>query len=206
MTLFLPTNTTPYEKVEVSPVVVFSILDSWLRRPEQPGKGAPSYAVGALIGTFDDNTVSIENCFADVFQEEIGKVWVDHKVSKLTRQPTIAIKQDLHEAWEVLMKKLSPNEYVVGWYSTKMSIAAPRISDFYFQRIKRDPILLYVNPSLENGNIDIQTFYCNSLELPGQTKLQSHFLPVPYSFSEGSYDKNTRMWAIWRWSNKQWIC
>lgn len=57
--LNLATGSDPYDKVIVHPVVVFNILDHWIRRPDTKQR-----VIGTLLGSItEDGNIEIHNCY-----------------------------------------------------------------------------------------------------------------------------------------------
>lgn len=57
--LHIPTGLAPYERCIIYPVVVFNILDHYIRRSESSDR-----VIGTLLGVInDDDVVEIRNCF-----------------------------------------------------------------------------------------------------------------------------------------------
>ncbi|WFD17927.1 hypothetical protein MCAP1_000138 [Malassezia caprae] len=92
--------------VKVHPVALFSILDHFLRRDASQPR-----VIGTLLGTRSENEVEIRNCFA-VPHSESQDPWQIHLDAEHHRRML-----DLH-------LRVSPEEVVLGWYSTSPELNA----------------------------------------------------------------------------------
>ncbi|CAO3663837.1 unnamed protein product [Umbelopsis vinacea] len=99
----------------INPVVLFSILDHYLRRNEGQER-----VIGTLLGVrSDDGTeVEIRNCFNVPHQENDSEVAVD---------------MEHHRAMFELHQRVNPKEVIVGWYATgsELNSYSALIQDFY---------------------------------------------------------------------------
>jgi translation initiation factor 3 subunit F len=69
--LFLSASTTPYENVLIQPVVIYNILDHFIRRNEQQFR-----VVGTLVGIINERgIVEVRNCYP-VPHSESDKVYL----------------------------------------------------------------------------------------------------------------------------------
>ncbi|KAI8145874.1 maintenance of mitochondrial structure and function-domain-containing protein [Fennellomyces sp. T-0311] len=96
-------STAPHQRpftCTVSPVVLFAVLDHYLRRDEHQDK-----VVGALLGARspDGTEVEIRNSFSVIHTEEDSQIVLDkeHYTSM----------HDLHQ-------RVNPEEVILGWYTT----------------------------------------------------------------------------------------
>ncbi|KAF7725937.1 hypothetical protein EC973_009174 [Apophysomyces ossiformis] len=83
----------------VSPVVLFAVLDHYVRRDEQQSK-----VVGALLGVRSDDgsEIEIRNTFSMIYTEESNELMVDKEHYRNMH--------DLHQ-------RVNPEETVLGWYA-----------------------------------------------------------------------------------------
>lgn len=83
----------------VSPVVLFSVLDHFLRREEQHDK-----VIGALLGirSPDGTEVEIRNSFSVIFTEESSQIVLD---------------KDHYTSMHDLHQRVNPEEVILGWYT-----------------------------------------------------------------------------------------
>lgn len=95
-------STAPYQRpftCSLSPVVLFSVLDHFLRRDEGQEK-----VVGALLGARspDGTEVEIRNAFSIIYSEEHSEIKLD--------------KEHYANMFE-LHQRVNPEESILGWYS-----------------------------------------------------------------------------------------
>ncbi|ORY91110.1 maintenance of mitochondrial structure and function-domain-containing protein [Syncephalastrum racemosum] len=95
-------STAPYQRpftCSLSPVVLFSVLDHFLRRSEGQEK-----VVGALLGARspDGTEVEIRNAFSIIYSEEQSEIKLD--------------KEHYANMFE-LHQRVNPEETILGWYS-----------------------------------------------------------------------------------------
>jgi translation initiation factor 3 subunit F len=81
--------------VTIHPVVLFTILDHYLRRAEGQAR-----VIGTLLGTRHDNEVEVKSSFAVLHSETDEQVAVDMEYLKTM--------YDLHH-------KVNPKEVILGW-------------------------------------------------------------------------------------------
>ncbi|KAJ1827286.1 hypothetical protein LPJ73_008810 [Coemansia sp. RSA 2703] len=109
------TATTTAQQCYIHPVVLFSILDHYLRRNDNQER-----VIGTLLGVRSDDgrVVEIRSCFAVPHFETSDQVEVD---------------MEHHRSMFSLHKKASAREQIVGWYATgnQLSKYAALIQDFY---------------------------------------------------------------------------
>lgn len=124
--------------VKVHPLVVFSILDHFIRRQQGQER-----VIGTLLGERDDatGTVVISNAFAVPHTEKDGEV---------------AVGQATNKTMYSLLSRVNPSERIVGWYATADDVGNPSnessllIHDFYIQECGM-PVHLVVDTSLVDG-------------------------------------------------------
>ena len=104
--------------VKVHPVVLFSIADSYERRPAESHR-----VIGTLVGNVDKQCIEVTNCFCIPHKEHEDKVEAD-----------IAYAQEMFE----LNKKVAPHEALVGWFATGSEITSHSalIHDYYARETK----------------------------------------------------------------------
>jgi len=146
-------------KCKVHPVVIFSILDHFLRKNEDNYR-----VIGTLVGNFSENYVEIKNCFP-----------VPHIEGE-----EIQIDSEYHQTVLNLHRKVSPNEIVVGWYSTGNEIndASTIVQEFYSKEMGRDPLHLTVDTNLTNLEMDIKTYITSTISFQPDLVLGVQFIPI----------------------------
>ncbi|KAJ8605153.1 hypothetical protein CTAYLR_000496 [Chrysophaeum taylorii] len=123
--------------VKVHPLVVFSILDHFIRRQEGQER-----VIGTLLGSRDEATVEVQNAFAVPHSEKEGEV---------------AVGQATNKTMSGLLARVNASEKIVGWYATTPPTPARPINDstslihdFYLQECE-EPVHLVVDTSMADG-------------------------------------------------------
>ncbi|CAM9300731.1 unnamed protein product, partial [Discosporangium mesarthrocarpum] len=137
--------------VKVHPMVLFSILDHYLRRPENQKR-----VIGTLLGKVVANVVEVTNSFA---------------VPHLEKNEEVAVGKDFNKQMLTLQQKVNARETIVGWYATSfdgVSIVdgSSLIHDFYTQECE-SPIHLVVDTALKDNRVGCKSFISTSLEISG---------------------------------------
>ncbi|CAB4411502.1 unnamed protein product [Rhizophagus irregularis] len=105
--------------VSVNPVVLFSVLDHYLRRQEKQHR-----VIGTLLGvrSEDGSEVEVRNCFPVSHDETDNQVAVD---------------MEYHRNMFELHKKVNAKEVIVGWYATGSNLNQwnALIQDFYSREV-----------------------------------------------------------------------
>lgn len=141
------------QSVRVHPVVLFSILDHYTRRPEQQEDGR---VIGTLLGWVTDKHVEIVNSFAVPHSEKADEV---------------AVGQNYNRTMYSLHQRVNKREQVVGWYATSIggvSIvdSSSLIHDFYSHECD-NPVHLTVDTSLTNDTVSVRAFVSAPLQISG---------------------------------------
>jgi translation initiation factor 3 subunit F len=186
-TLHLDLDDEPYKLVEIHPAVLFSILDQYVRpRREQENNDPRDRLIGSLLGFFgNDGVVHVTNCFP-----------VPHKEEKPDQ---FALNMDCLKRMLNLHSTVSPQQQLVGWYSTAFNSASVLVHNFYAKEINRSPVHLLLDlGSLDKGVLSINCYYTISVHFidknkpvpvnrknPDDKKLQEHFRPIRYMIKSG---------------------
>lgn len=144
----------------VHPVVIFSICDSYVRRPDQADR-----VIGTLLGSISpDGTVDIRNSYA-----------VPHNESS----DQVALDIDYHHNMLMSHQKVNPKEVIVGWYSTGFgpSGGSALIHEFYSREVAH-PVHLTVDTGFRNGEAAIKAYVSFNLSL-GDRQLAAQFQEIP---------------------------
>lgn len=122
-------------KYKVHPVVVFSILDHYKRRTDGQKR-----VIGTLLGEVDEvtNVCHIKNCFPVPHQET---------------EDDVALDLEYHTNMLRLSERVSPNEKVVGWYSTgdELNYVSSLMHEVYKSQIE-EPVLVTVDVNVTKFN------------------------------------------------------
>ncbi|KAJ6826764.1 eukaryotic translation initiation factor 3 subunit F-like [Iris pallida] len=144
----------------IQPVVLFSICDSYVRRPDQSDR-----VIGTLLGSVSaDGVIDIRNSYA-----------VPHSESA----DTVALDIDYHHNMFASHKKVNPTEVIVGWYSTGFGVSggSALIHEFY-SREAANAVHLTVDTSFIKGEASIKAFVSSTLSLADRP-LAAQFYEIP---------------------------
>jgi len=152
-----------YKHVEIQPVVIFTILDHYIRRPKATTKKDDERVIGTLLGRIDDGIVLVSNCFTVPHTEE-----------------QLSINMIFHQQMSRLHKDANPDEQIVGWYSTTKADVLSNsmlINDFYTREmVGAPPIFLYLDTTLKTLDW-VRCMYLYDVQI-GDRKLQRQFRPL----------------------------
>ncbi|KAJ2617075.1 hypothetical protein H4S08_000496 [Coemansia sp. RSA 1365] len=148
----------------IHPVVLFSILDHFLRRNDSQDR-----VIGTLLGVRSDDgrVVEIRSCFA---------------VPHFETEEEIQVDMEHHGAMFALHKRANTREQIVGWYATgnKLSKYAALIQDFYSREAAPfSAVHLVVDTDMSNGQLPIQCLHGSPIGI-GAHPENCLFLPLPY--------------------------
>jgi len=188
--LHLDLDEVPYKYVEIHPVVLFSILDNYIRRNENQER-----VVGTLLGVLQgDGVVKVTNCYT-----------VPH-----TEKEQLTFNLEFHRNMMALHSTVAPYEQIVGWYSTSFNNNSVLLHNFYAKEINGYPIHLLLDPSsLVNGELAINCYYSVTVHFgdrqkiqhqrkqPEEKRLQEHFRPLRHTIksAQGEHTALERMIA-----------
>jgi len=146
-TIHLDLDDEPYKLVEIHPVVLFSILENYIRREDGIDR-----VIGTLLGFFgSDGIVQITNCYTVPHNEKPDQ---------------FALNVDFHKRMLTLHGTVAPHQQVVGWYSTAYNSASVLVHNFYAKEMNRAPVHLLIDPaSLEKGLLSVNGFYSLTVHL-----------------------------------------
>ncbi|KAI7824492.1 Mov34-domain-containing protein [Kickxella alabastrina] len=158
------TATTTAQQCYVHPVVLFSILDHYLRRNENQER-----VIGTLMGVRSDDgrVVEIRSCFAVPHFETSDQVevYVEH-----------------HQSMLALHKKASAREEIVGWYSTGSTLSkyAALIQDFYSREAAPfGAVHLLMDTDMTDGQLGVKCMQGSAIGA-GAHPENCLFLPLPH--------------------------
>lgn len=98
LSLDIENSTDPFKHVEIQPVVIFSILDHFIRRQKESDR-----VIGTLLGRVEDGVVLVSNCFTVPHAEDSKGVYI---------KPATF---DYHRNMCKLYAEINPDEQIVGW-------------------------------------------------------------------------------------------
>jgi translation initiation factor 3 subunit F len=170
-------QTGPFCKIH--PVVVFSILDHYIRRPEG------NRVIGTLLGSVSEGFVEISNCFPVPFSEGDEQV-----LAILPNFVQLGMDMEYHQSTLELYRKASPKEVIVGWYSTGAQVNdnSVLIHDFYAKETGGSTVHMLLDTDISKLKFDIKTFVNTNVSLHEMT-LGSQFISVPNEIVGNSADK-----------------
>jgi translation initiation factor 3 subunit F len=162
-------TTGQFFSCKVHPVVVFNILDHFIRRNEG------HRVIGALLGYNNDGTIEIKNCFP-----------VPH-----TEGEQVGVDPDYFHNMLDLHRKVSPKEIIVGWYATGIDIDenSVLIHEFFVKEMNQTPIHLLVDTGLTDYSLSIKAYTSSNISFSEDKVLGAQFLPVPVEFTMFDLEK-----------------
>jgi len=159
----------PQISVKVHPVVIFNILDLFIRRNEGQDR-----VVGTLLGVNVDGVIEIRNCFP-----------VPHYEGE-----QVAVDMEFHRNMCDLHQRTAPKEVIVGWYATGLDITENSviIHDFYTNASATTAVHLLVDTALTNDTLGIRAYVGSNLSF-GDKNLGAYFQPVSLEMLSLDVDK-----------------
>ena len=149
-------------RVQVHPMVLFCVLDHFLRRPEHQKR-----VIGSLLGTVNAGVVEITNCFA---------------VPHMDKDDEVAVGKDFNKQMYALQQRVNPREKIVGWYATTVDGVhvtdnSSLIHEFYTDECD-SPVHLVVDTSMAGNTVGCRAYVSTPLEIQG-SQLGNAFHEVP---------------------------
>jgi len=154
-----------YKKINIQPVVLFSILDHYIRREKDGDR-----IVGTMMGTIEDGIVIVNSCFV-----------VPHT------EPPLKFNFEVHTNRVRLHCEINPYDIIVGWFSTTITTSKENmstnalISDFYLKEMECPPVLLSIDPTLQDSELSIRCYVSYNIQLTERGVVQQQFKPVKHS-------------------------
>lgn len=145
--------------VKIHPVVLFSILDHYIRRNEDQPR-----VIGALLGVRTATGVEVKNCFP---------------VPHTEKDDVVAVGKEFLKQMTDLHMTVQSNEELLGWYATTadhsvlINHQSCWIQDFFTNECDK-PLHLVVDTSLTGNSIGVKGFISNSVQL-GDNPLAAAF-------------------------------
>jgi len=146
-------------RVQVHPVALLIMVDSYERRSEDSRR-----VVGTLLGTADDDVVTITNCFT---------------VPHIETQEEVAFDKEYASSMLELYQTACPSEEVIGWFATSADVTghSTLIHEYYSIECK-NPVHLTIDTQLKSGRMGMKAFVSSPMGVPGGT-MGLIFTPVP---------------------------
>ena len=123
------------QSVKVHPLVLFSILDHYTRRPEQQEDGR---VIGTLLGWVSDKHVEIVNSFAVPHSEKADEVAVGQNYNKTM----YSLHQRVNKREQVVGWCAAPTTPVCGHSAYQSPTPSQQVCDFGQRRIDRRQLQL----------------------------------------------------------------
>lgn len=158
--IFLGGEDSGVREVQVSPVVLFNVLDHFIRRTE--GK---KRVIGTLLGRFSTSgTVHVTDSFPLPHSESGDEVAVD---------------TDYHKNMYDLHKRVNSTEELVGWYATGTGtdLKSVIIHEFYGRECV-NPVHLLVDAELSSERFNMSAFVSTAYKID-DLALSSEFRSIP---------------------------
>lgn len=158
--LFPSSSSSSSTSARVEAVVVFTICDSFVRRPDQAER-----VIGTLLGSvLPDGTVHVRNSYVVPHSESADQV---------------ALDIEYHHNMYVSHQKVNPKEVIVGWFSTGFGVSggSTLIHEFYSREVQ-SPIHLTVDTGFTMGEASIKAYVSSNLSL-GDRHLAAQFQEIP---------------------------
>jgi len=155
-------NREPYKLVEIQPVVIFGILDHYMRREKDSER-----VIGTLLGTIEAGIVNVNSCFI-----------VPH-----TEVQQVAVNIEFHQIMVKLHGEINPEEQIVGWFSThKTDCIANSVlmNDFYWKEMNDTPVHIIVDPTFQGGELGVRCYFAHPIQLGERGIVQQQFRPLRY--------------------------
>ncbi|CAN8074777.1 unnamed protein product [Agarophyton chilense] len=158
--IFLGGEDSGVREVQVSPVVLFNVLDHFIRRTE--GK---KRVIGTLLGRFTaSGTVYVTDSFPLPHSENGEEVAVD---------------TDYNNNMYGLHNRVNSAEELVGWYATgtETDLKSVIIHEFYGRECV-NPVHLLVDAELSSDRFDMSAFVSTAYKID-ELALSSEFRSIP---------------------------
>ncbi|AFZ81459.1 hypothetical protein BEWA_008710 [Theileria equi strain WA] len=193
-------HSTPLTNIKwkIHPMVVFTILDSYMRREE-----GQHNVIGTLLGVVcEGNTVEITDSFVDRHS--------------LTDEGLLQIIIDHHENMYELKQKVNPKEQVVGWFCTGSEMTEltcavhgwfkqfNSVSKFYPQPNLYEPIHLLVDATCDSGSMMIKAYVQLPLTITKDAFFQFHEVDLELLVSPSdTAGMSTLLKSLDNWKNRK---
>jgi translation initiation factor 3 subunit F len=166
--IFIQSEADDTLSVKVHPVVFFSILDHFSRRPEGQDR-----VIGTLLGTRNAGVTEVLGCFPVPHLE---------KKDEETGEVSVAVGKDFNKQMLKLQKAVDRGAQVVGWYGTavdgvQITSSSALIHEFYGNECP-EPVHLTVDTSMVNASINIKAFISVPLTVAVRS-LSNQFRQIP---------------------------
>ncbi len=158
-------------EVIVSPVVLFNVLDHYIRRSESRAR-----VIGTLLGRHtSDGRVEIRSSFPLPHSEN--------------GDDNVAVDTDFHKSMYSLYRKVNSTEELVGWYATgsDTDMNSVIIHEFYGRECAM-PVHLLVDAGLQSNKFNVGAYVSTAYTIR-ERALSSEFRPIPVHVLPSKADK-----------------
>lgn len=158
--VFIESENSGVREVRVAPVVLFNVLDHYIRRTESSQR-----VIGTLLGRHTSTgTVFVSNSFPLPHSENGDEVAVD---------------SDYFKKMYDLQRRVTASEELVGWYATgKQTDIKSVIIHAFYGRECVNPVHLLVDAALSTERFDMKAFVSTAYNI-GDLALSSEFQSIP---------------------------
>lgn len=171
-------------EVKIHPLVIFQILDRFLRRSEEQDR-----IIGALLGQVENGIAEVTNSFA---------------VPHLENDDEVAVGKDFHTQMYELHQRVNESEVLIGWYATTMEGSITLIDEHtclmheFYGSVCEMPVHLVVDTNLHHDDLQISAFVSTPLEVV-QSALINQFKQIPVT---QFIDEPTAIACTFKYMNK----
>lgn len=158
--VFIESEDSGVREVKLAPVVLFNVLDHYIRRTESSQR-----VIGTLLGRHTSSgTVYVTNSFPLPHSENGDEVAVDSEYFKKMYD---------------LQRRVTASEELVGWYATgtQTDMKSVIIHEFYGRECV-NPVHLLVDAGLSTDRFDMKAFVSTAYSI-GDLALSSEFQSIP---------------------------
>lgn len=158
--MFIEAEGSGVREVKIAPVVLFNVLDHYIRRTESSQR-----VIGTLLGRHTSSgTVYVTNSFPLPHSENGDEVAVDSEYFKKMYD---------------LQRRVTASEELVGWYATgtQTDMKSVIIHEFYGRECV-NPVHLLVDAGLSTDRFDMKAFVSTAYNI-GDLALSSEFQSIP---------------------------
>ena len=171
------------DKVDVHPLVLFNILDHYIRRNEGQER-----VIGTLLGVSSGaNSITVTNSFPVPHSE--GEQVRPHALPSAPLgagiradrgggrccvcalvQHQVAVDTEFHQTMFDLHQSVNKKEQIVGWYATgvDLNVMSVLVHDFYGRSCEQ-PIHLTVDSAVSGGSMGLKSYVSSAVSLAGRS-------------------------------------
>lgn len=161
--IFIDGENSGVREVRVAPVVLFNVLDHYIRRTDPAQR-----VIGTLLGRQTSNgTIYVSDSFPLPHSEN--------------GDDEVAVDSEYFTKMYELQRRVTASEDLVGWYATgtETDIKSVIIHEFYGRKCV-NPVHLLVDAELSSDRLDMKAFTSSAYKI-GDLALSSDFQPIPVS-------------------------